>query len=172
MGEGEDAADVDAALSTNAEMLSAGIDTQPASPAANGQGSSESAAVTPEKQQHMPPAAAAAAGSFNSADVTTAEPGVSVSPAPKPAKSSSGSLSERLLIPAEEEAFLRSLGWEGDELDDDNEEGDCPVLFLTTKIIIASYTPAVGLNHQVYAKEGLPQMGNGSAVFFGISIGN
>ena len=43
-------------------------------------------------------------------------------PAPKP--SSSGSLSERLLIPAEEEAFLRSLGWEGDDMDDDNEEGD------------------------------------------------
>jgi len=65
---------------------------------------------------------------------------VSLSPAPKPAKSSSGSLSERLLIPAEEEAFLRSLGWEGDELDDDNEEGDCPTFFLITKIIIASYT--------------------------------
>ena len=121
-------------------MLSAGDAKQPASPAANGQGLSESAAVTPEAQQNAPPAAAAAAGSLNSADVTTAKPGVSLSPAPKPAKSSSGSLSERLLIPAEEEAFLRSLGWEGDELDDDNEEGDCPMFFLITKIIVASYT--------------------------------
>ena len=42
--------------------------------------------------------------------------------APKPG--SSGSLSERLLIPAEEEAFLRSLGWEGDGVDGSDEEGE------------------------------------------------
>lgn len=98
---------------------------EPASPATNAQVLSESAAVTPdpaERQQHMPPGSTTAVGGVYAGDATPATLGGQMDAAPKP--SSSGSLSERLLIPAEEEAFLRSLGWEGDGLDGDDEEGE------------------------------------------------
>ena len=118
LGEAENAA------AAGSETPAAAEANQPVSRAITPQGASDTQAVAPctaEKQQNTPSSAAAAASKFDLGYTTPVKPAAAVSATPK--KSSSGSLSERLLIPAEEEAFLRSLGWEGDELDDDGEEG-------------------------------------------------
>ena len=131
LGEGEDA-DADVAEAADAETPSGATAAEPASPVTNARAVPDSAAVTPEpaeRQQHTPPASSAAVGESNPAETTPAKPGGQPDPAPKP--SSSGSLGERLLIPAEEEAFLRSLGWEGDDMDDDDEEGENSMLHVT-----------------------------------------
>ncbi|CAL5219795.1 g1700 [Coccomyxa viridis] len=123
LGEGEDA-DADVAEAADAETPSGATAAEPASPVTNARAVPDSAAVTPEpaeRQQHTPPASLAAVGEPDPAETPPAKPGGQPDVAPKP--SSSGSLGERLLIPAEEEAFLRSLGWEGDDMDDDDEEG-------------------------------------------------
>ena len=131
LGEGEDA-DADVAESADTETPLAATAAEPASPARNAQALPDSATVTPEpaeRQQHTPPASSAAVEEPDAAEMTPAKSGGGqLDPAPKP--SSSGSLSERLLIPAEEEAFLRSLGWEGDDMDDDDEEGDESALLI------------------------------------------
>ena len=117
LGEGESAT-----AAAGSEAPAAAEANQPVSPAVTQQGASDTQAVTPrtaEKQQNTPSPAAAAASRLALGYTTPVKPAAAVTSSPK--KSSSGSLSERLLIPAEEEAFLRSLGWEGDELDDDGE---------------------------------------------------
>ena len=107
------------------ETPSAAAAAEPASPARTPQALFDSAAATPEaaeRQPRTPPDSATAVGGVHAGDATPARAGAQMDAAPKPG--SSGSLSERLLIPAEEEAFLRSLGWEGDGLDGSDEEGE------------------------------------------------
>lgn len=110
---GEDAAADAAAAAVCMEGASAAEPDEASEPISPAPGLSDQAAATPGTagtQQHTPPAAVTEGSASSSAAAK---------------QSSSGSLSERLLIPAEEEAFLRSLGWEGSELGEDGEEGAC-----------------------------------------------
>ena len=136
LGEGEDTP-AGAAAPTE-EAADAATPTQPkeapepASPASPAQPvSQQSAAIqgaADEEQQHTPAAAGSAADEIWPIKGMADKTATSVSAEAK--KSSSGSLNDRLRIPAEEEAFLRSLGWDGSDLGDDDEEGTAKQLLL------------------------------------------
>ena len=139
LGEGEDtpagaAAPTEAAADT-ATLAEAPKPASPATLASPAQHVSQQSAATQSSadnhQQHTPAAAGSAAaeiGEIGPIKGATDKPDMSGSTEAN--KGSSSSLSDRLRIPAEEEAFLRSLGWDGSDLgDDDDEEGTARQLY-------------------------------------------
>ena len=132
LGEGEDApagattpTEAAADNATLAEPKEALEPASPATPASPGQHASQQNAAThnaaADQQQHTPASAGSAAGEISSTKGAADKPATSASAQAN--TGSSSSLSDRLRIPAEEEAFLRSLGWDGSDLGDDDEEG-------------------------------------------------
>ena len=139
LGEGEDApagaappTEAAADTATLAEPKETPEPASPATPASPAQHVLQQSAAThnaaDNQQQHTPAAAGSAAGEISPIRGAADKPATSASTETK--KGSSGSLSDRLRIPAEEEAFLRSLGWDGSDLgDDDDEEGTARQLY-------------------------------------------
>lgn len=138
LGEGEDApagaitpTEAAADNATLAEPKEAPEPASPATPASPGQHASQQSAAehtaADDQQQHTPAAAGSAAGEISPIKGAADKPATSVSAQAN--TGSNSSLSDRLRIPAEEEAFLRSLGWDGSDLGDDDEEGTARQLY-------------------------------------------